>query len=79
VLFADGRVRDVRFTPAEARGSMVEPLKDPGFFAQVRVDPDSGTVVWPNGFDLAPDALHAGLGVDGVLGFHDVTALEKTG
>ncbi len=35
------------------------PLADPAFFAQVRVDPDLGTVVWPNGADLDPVVLYA--------------------
>ena len=34
-----------------------EPLRDPEFFAQVRVNPDIGTMVWPNGADLCPDVL----------------------
>ena len=37
---------------------MAERLQDPGYFAQVGVDPELGTVVWPNGFDLDPDVLH---------------------
>lgn len=36
-----------------------EPLRDPAYFATVRVDPDLGTVVWPNGADLDPDVLYA--------------------
>ena len=35
-----------------------EPLKDPAYFAQVRVDEDAGTIVWPNGADLDPCELH---------------------
>jgi hypothetical protein len=38
-------------------GSVFEPLKDPTFFAQVKID-EFGAVCWPNGADLAPDALH---------------------
>jgi hypothetical protein len=38
-------------------GPMFEPLKDPKFFAQVRVD-EFGAVCWPNDADLAPDALY---------------------
>jgi hypothetical protein len=36
-----------------------EPLKDLAYFRQVRVDPDLGTVAWPNGADLDPDVLYA--------------------
>lgn len=34
-----------------------EPLRDPELFAQVRLD-EYGVPVWPNGADIAPDALH---------------------
>jgi len=37
---------------------MFEPLRDETFFALVAVDKELGTVVWPNGADLAPDVLH---------------------
>src|SRR5438270_8908595 len=39
-------------------GEMGEPLRDPEYFRQVRIDPESRTVVWLNGFDLGPDVLH---------------------
>ena len=35
---------------------MVQPLKDPAFFARVFVE--LGALAWPNGFDLDPIALH---------------------
>ena len=35
------------------------PLADPGFFKQVRVNSELGTIVWPNGADLDPDVLYA--------------------
>jgi hypothetical protein len=38
-------------------GPVFEPLKDPDLFAQVYVDA-FGAVCWPNGADLAPDALY---------------------
>jgi hypothetical protein len=36
---------------------IVAALRDPVVFAALRVDMD--TVVWDNGFDLAPEYLHA--------------------
>lgn len=39
-------------------GPVFEPLKDPAFFARVVLDPVTGTAVWPNEVDLAPEALH---------------------
>ena len=38
-------------------GPVFEPLKDPAFFAKAQVD-EFGAVAWPNGADLAPDALY---------------------
>ncbi len=38
-------------------GPMFEPLKNAEYFAQVTVD-EFGAVCWPNGADLAPDALY---------------------
>ena len=31
---------------------------DDDLFAEVRVDPEIGTITWPNGADLDPDVLH---------------------
>lgn len=36
-----------------------EPLRDKNFFNQVRVNPDLGTICWPNDADLDPDVLYA--------------------
>lgn len=35
------------------------PLAEEREFARVRVDPELGTIVWPNGADLDPDVLYA--------------------
>jgi hypothetical protein len=57
LTFTDGLIREVDLT-GDLWGPMAEPLQDPGYFRQVRVDPELGTVVWPNGYDLDPDVLH---------------------
>ena len=33
-------------------------LREADYFAGVTVDEELGTIVWPNGADLAPDVLH---------------------
>ena len=38
-------------------GPVFEPLRDKAAFARVQVD-EFGAIVWPNGADLAPDAIH---------------------
>jgi hypothetical protein len=57
LTFADGTVGDADFTGHEWRG-VFEPLQDPAFFARVEVDAEAGTVVWPNGVDMAPEPLY---------------------
>ena len=39
-------------------GPGVVPLKHVAEFAKLRVEPDLGTIVWPNGADLAPEFLY---------------------
>jgi hypothetical protein len=60
LTFADGLVGDVDLSERLAGpvGPMFEPLRDVRYFAQVGVDEEIGTIVWPNGADLAPDVLH---------------------
>ncbi len=57
LTFADGLIGDVDFTKRKWRG-VFEPLADPSYFIQVRVDPEIGTIAWPNGVDMAPETLY---------------------
>ena len=63
-------------TRTASRGSLLEPLADAAYFALVEVDRDAGTVVWPNGLDLAPEVLHGDYVPNDSLGFEDVTARQ---
>jgi hypothetical protein len=59
VAFNDGVERDVD-CDFLLRGTLGEPLRDPDYFRQVRVDEEARTIVWPNGLDPAPELLHGG-------------------
>ena len=56
VRFDDGTTGEVCLKD-DLYGEVFEPLKDPAFFAQAFIDED-GAICWPNGADLAPDALY---------------------
>jgi hypothetical protein len=57
LTFADGVVGEVSFQGRDWKG-VLAPLADPDYFAKVRVDPDAGTITWPNGIDFAPEPLY---------------------
>ena len=56
LAFNDGSRKTVDLT-SELWGPVFEPLKDPAYFALGRFDPELHTICWPNGADLAPEAL----------------------
>ncbi len=59
--FDDGSRRTVDLS-SYLRGPVFQPMRDdPAVFRAVRVDRQLGTIVWPNGADLDPDVLYAGL------------------
>ena len=62
VTFADGTVHtvDLETKMGGTVGPALGSLRQVGLFAQATVDQETRTVVWPNGVDLAPDALHDG-------------------
>lgn len=58
--FADGRRAQLDFRKKIfGRGGVFAPLEDIEFFKQVKVDEESGTIVWPNDVDLDPDVLYS--------------------
>ncbi|MGC8905258.1 DUF2442 domain-containing protein [Thermus sp.] len=56
--FSDGKEGVVALEALELPG-LLSRLRDPDFFAQVRVDPELGAPVWPGGLDLDPLVLYA--------------------
>jgi Protein of unknown function (DUF2442) len=57
LTFNDGTSKQVDVRPL-LDGTIFEPLRDPVYFATMALDSICGTVVWPNGADFAPEALH---------------------
>ena len=55
--FDDGTVGELDFSDDDWRG-VFAPLRDPDYFSKVKLDRELGTIVWPNGADIAPETLH---------------------
>jgi hypothetical protein len=55
VGFEDGLERTIDLEPILA-GELYGPLRDQQVFRQVSLDPEVGTLVWPNGADFDPSA-----------------------
>jgi hypothetical protein len=66
VRFSDGAsdVHDYAALVNET-GPMIEPLRDPDYFARVFLD--YGAPTWPNSFDMSPDWLRMEMEVAGEL------------
>jgi hypothetical protein len=56
-IFSDGLTGELDVLD-RMRGPVFEQARTPDGFAQVTVDPEIGTIVWPGGADLAPDTLY---------------------
>jgi hypothetical protein len=57
LTFADGLTGTVDVLD-RMHGPVFKDARTPAGFANVRVDPQTGTVCWPGGADLAPDTLY---------------------
>ncbi len=57
--FEDGATGIVDVAELVEFSGVFEPLREQGYFEQVRIEPDLGTIVWPNGADLDPVVLYA--------------------
>jgi hypothetical protein len=68
LTFSDGR-RGVADLKGLLSGPVFEPLRDPEFLARGIVDPETRTLCWPNGADIAPEYLY-------FLAFRDDAALS---
>jgi hypothetical protein len=55
--FEDGTEGEIDLS-SELDGPIFLPLREVAYFAQVRVNPETGTVEWPNGADFAPEFLY---------------------
>ncbi len=57
VRFRDGRAGVVDLE-RELVGPVFEPVRDPEMFKRFIIHPEFHTLVWPNGADIAPEALY---------------------
>lgn len=57
--FEDGVAGEVNIASVIEFSGVFEALRDKAYFDQVAVNPEIGTIVWPNDTDLDPDVLYA--------------------
>jgi hypothetical protein len=57
--FEDGAKGNIDIRKLVKFNGIFKPLKDETFFAKVAVNPEWGTIFWPNGADLDPDVLYS--------------------
>jgi len=57
--FEDGVKGEVDIRKLIKFRGVFEPLQDEDFFIKVKVNPEWGTIFWPNGADLDPDVLYS--------------------
>jgi hypothetical protein len=70
--FSDGMAGEYDFSAiVREDGPMVEPLRDPAYFARLFLE--DGAPTWPNGYDVAPGWLRREMEAAGTL-VHEAAA-----
>ena len=64
--FEDGREGEVDVAGLIQFEGIFAPLKNRAEFLKVSVNPELGTICWPNGADLDPDVLYAKVAGEGI-------------
>lgn len=59
IRFEDGVEGEIDLDKLVRWEGVFEPVRDPARFVEVRVNPELGTICWPNGADLDPDVLYS--------------------
>lgn len=60
--FADGLEGELDMDRVISRyAGVFLPLLEASFFRSVTLDPELGTIVWPNGADVCPDVLYGAI------------------
>lgn len=57
--FEDGVSGEIDIRSLVEFTGVFQPLEDEAFFSKVAVNPEWGTIFWPNGADLDPDVLYS--------------------
>ena len=76
LVFEDTTTKTVDFRPW-LKGPVFAPLKDVKYFQRFFLD--GGTVAWPNGADIAPEALYAAEDVGSETSKVQTASLRKGG
>lgn len=59
LTFEDGKSGEIDLAKHLSFSGIFAPLKDADLFRAVRVDPELGTICWPNGADIDPVVLYS--------------------
>lgn len=59
LAFEDGSRGLVDLAGYAAKGGVFQRFSDADYFRRVHVNPELGTLCWPDGVDIAPETLYA--------------------